>query len=514
MDQSEALSVIYSLIPQMVGKDPSGVLIKYAADNGLAPAQLQRLGYVFNQAMTNEMLTKDRNGVPHTLDVVKMASDFIGVTGRGKRASSFFDTTSPSEGGQQKAASAEVKITSPQINRDRVPETWHVPERGFVREVEKQAKDRTRDAFWLSVKVANVALEEYTCSNVQQATVVNHIARAISKQANPSMQLAMLSADAKHYIPGEESAIDEVVTKIAAAVGKEASRHLEITAPSSVFQSDRTGMVEKLRESISHGKEASFAIESLMDAVETAGQTGTVLASDPQIARAATKLATEVERLGKPLGLFKESSAAPNVVNGPWGGRASDDLGALAGSSADQAISSARSGEGTLPFLAHAGAAGVHQAGNIAQTGRQLLFRDAPAAVREFTQQGTVGQMLDDTARKNQARADSQLLDRDRIAKDTESVAKLQRILIEDEILSKKDPEKVFQAFMTIRNSSPEVAGDEGLLKLMLRHSLETQGVDIDTASAARKYEFGGYKKDLPSRGPAAPSSESNRRPA
>ncbi len=507
MDQDEAVSVIYSLIPKMVGKDAAGEIIKYAAANGLAPAQLQRLGYVFNQAMTNAMLEKDRNGSPSLVDVTKMASDYIAVTGRAKRANSFLDEDAP----VMKTASA---VATPSINRDRVPEAWEVKERGFVKEAAAPVRDRTRDAFWLSIKVANVAFEEYSESFLKCSSVVGEVARQVSKQANPSMHLAMLREDVRRQIPGEDANIDDVIAKIAAAVGKEADRYNEVTPPASVFSSDRTGLIPRIHQGIGYTKQASFAYGGLIEAVATAGETGARLAADPLVVRASVKLATEIQRLGKPLGMVKESGTAQKVVEGPWGPsrEKEEDFGSRAELMADRAGESAKREEGTLPFIAPALSAGAYGITHMGQKGRELLFRDAPSALREFTTQGTIGQMLEETARKNKVKSDGRLLDRDRIEKDTMAVANLQRVLIEDEILSKKDPEKVFEMFQTIRNASPEVAGDPSMLRLMLRHAMETQGVDIDTASAARKFEHGSYRSEVHPNGPPRQSSEPDKR--
>ena len=61
--------------------------------------------------------------------------------------------------------------------------------------------------------------------------------------------------------------------------------------------------------------------------------------------------------------------------------------------------------------------------------------------------------------------------------------------MISDEVLSTKDPELVFNAFQSIRASSPHIATDETVLKLLLRQATEIGGLDIDTGGAIRKFD-------------------------
>jgi hypothetical protein len=97
--------------------------------------------------------------------------------------------------------------------------------------------------------------------------------------------------------------------------------------------------------------------------------------------------------------------------------------------------------------------------------------------------------MLARTAGENKERAYNTGLDREQIARDTRAAATLQKLMIKDEILSTRDPEQVWQAFQSIRNASPHVAGDETMLKLLLRQATEIGGLDIDTGGAIRKYD-------------------------
>jgi hypothetical protein len=109
--------------------------------------------------------------------------------------------------------------------------------------------------------------------------------------------------------------------------------------------------------------------------------------------------------------------------------------------------------------------------------------------VKEFTRDGELGQMLAPIGEENAATNKGHVLNREQIAKDTRAAALLQKLMIRDEVLSSKDPELVWQAFQSIRNSSPNIANDETMLKLLLRQATEIGGLDIDTGGAIRKYD-------------------------
>lgn len=73
MNHYKAVNVISELVPEInQSGDPEGVLVKYASDNNLAPAELERLGQLFNTAKTLTFMKKatdNRGGNFAILDV-------------------------------------------------------------------------------------------------------------------------------------------------------------------------------------------------------------------------------------------------------------------------------------------------------------------------------------------------------------------------------------------------------------------------------------------------------------
>lgn len=79
MEHFTAIKVIERLAPQInSSQDPKGTLIKFATDNNLSPAELERLGQVFNSAKTLSHLEKsaNRGDSYDLLDVEDLVSSF------------------------------------------------------------------------------------------------------------------------------------------------------------------------------------------------------------------------------------------------------------------------------------------------------------------------------------------------------------------------------------------------------------------------------------------------------
>jgi hypothetical protein len=117
--------------------------------------------------------------------------------------------------------------------------------------------------------------------------------------------------------------------------------------------------------------------------------------------------------------------------------------------------------------------------------------------LKELGPEGGLASSLSGVAERNQKQVAKNQLNLSRVADDTRSMATLQKLMMTDDIISGKDPEQVIEAFNTIRMASPEVASDPSMVRILLRNALETQGVDIDSAGAARKFTEDKRKNDL-----------------
>jgi hypothetical protein len=80
MNQGQAIHIVNQLLPEISRtRDPETVLTKYASENNLAPAQLERLGQVFNTAKTISYMEKSasRGGSFSLVDVDLMVGKFM-----------------------------------------------------------------------------------------------------------------------------------------------------------------------------------------------------------------------------------------------------------------------------------------------------------------------------------------------------------------------------------------------------------------------------------------------------
>lgn len=117
MNQGQAIQVINDLIPEIGRtKDPEGVLLKYAADNNLSPAQLERLGQVFNTAKTISYMEKSasRGGSFSLVDTDALLAGYMELDHE------------PADG-MSKQASSKGSVT-PAHNPFKLPNMWQVAE--------------------------------------------------------------------------------------------------------------------------------------------------------------------------------------------------------------------------------------------------------------------------------------------------------------------------------------------------------------------------------------------------
>ena len=79
---------------------------------------------------------------------------------------------------------------------------------------------------------------------------------------------------------------------------------------------------------------------------------------------------------------------------------------------------------------------------------------------------------------------------------DVEHAAVLQNLLLTDEILSEEDPEKVVDAFNTVRRMAPELAKDLNMMRVQLRSMVMGDGISVFDAQQLSKAELDARKVD------------------
>jgi hypothetical protein len=118
MEHNEIVSVLEDLVPEINRtKNPQGVLIKYANENNLSPAQLEKMGQIFNIVRTLSFMEKsaNRGGTFPLLDVPKMVAEYTAA-----------ETNEPTV----KSASSNINVTASErfpINFLRLSKGWQAP---------------------------------------------------------------------------------------------------------------------------------------------------------------------------------------------------------------------------------------------------------------------------------------------------------------------------------------------------------------------------------------------------
>lgn len=477
MKQTEAADVIYSLLPQMKSAAPEEVMEKYARARGLAPAQLEKLGHVFNTASTLATLEHDRDAAPALVDVPQMVSHYIDQTGRSKRASFFGED-------QVKVASAESERPTD------LPNVWGTaPETLSDIRLQKQSRNTIPDCrrvFQQALDLAERAVEEEVEATSKFAAAIDKVARQLAGDEDPYAKTATLLADVEGLTSEIES--DIVRSKLATALsgfGLDIQSNSR-TAKTVVLSRDRTGFFPAVLDGLRQLKVAVEARASLTQTLELAGQMAAHLENDWDAAAQATKQASRIALLAEVGGILKE--AAPDDKKKDRSTSYADRLETMLGATDKDTGEYKHEISAMAPYALGAMGQG---AANVGREATSILKNDLPTYLKAFSLQGPAGQLLESTAEGNRTAANSMGINRRQIERDAISGALLKKLMLTDDVLAARDPELVFQVYQSIRRASPEVSTDESMLKLLLRLGTETGGLDIDTASAVRKFQYG-----------------------
>lgn len=478
MKQTDAVEIIYSLLPKMKNEEPKDVMHKYAAARGLSAAQLERLGHVFNTASTLATLEKDRNASPPLVNVPSMVDHYVRDTGRTKRASFFVEASTV-------AAEEKVAKTS------EVPNIWGRQFEDLPLLQDKEATDRTagrRRILEHALECAEQAAEEEIHAVSKFASTLDAVARGLAAAEDPLLKLATLRADIEGLSSTAES--DIVCSKLAKSLqslGVSIANGALHSAPPVILVRDRTGFYPQVQSACEHLKVAFTAHASLLEAATIADQMVDLLPEDWKADHYATRKAATIQNLLEVGGILKEADVNP---------KASDVETTLrlyeAGRDDKTFDEPYRTSQLFSPILDRGTAATEKLLGGLNQT----YSRTIPGYIEALEPEGAVGRYLEPTARSNQAKAEGMRDSRRQTEQDVIAAANLKRLMMTDEVIASKDPERVLEAFNSLRGSSAEATTDISILRLLLRQALETQGVDIDTATAARKFEHGSYRSE------------------
>lgn len=511
MNHAVAVDVIYDLIPKMASESPEAVLHSYAEDNDLAPEQLAKLARVFNSCSTLHQLGKDRNSRPFLVDPPAIVRDYIEKTSCSKLdlEDSFLFGTKGKEASAPPPAASSGPLEVPAIWKAARP-VEPAPEEVPVVSDSEQYR-RWKMALAHEAKTAIKLAEESSQLVDSYRAGMAKLARDISNRSYREEVQFMpeLEKDAHGYFNGAE--IDSafgMLEKISGELGltcvrmdKGASEDLSKV----ILHRDRTGFIPALKEAWGQFKQAAEKMAAFDDSLDKLFELKESKWLDAAGKETLRKVAAEVRAVSYITEKTANARPRPDPREGGSAGRDFDALARAFGgkpSTGGSKIKGETPPAGDWSSLEHVVQLPIHIRRDLA-SGLGEAYDFGKDLLGTFSHDGELADTLSRVAERNHGIVNRNNVNLGRVAEDTRAMASLQRLMLTDEIIGGKDPDQVVEAFNTIRVASPEVASDPSLLRILLRNSLETQGVGIDEAGAVRKFTEDKRKNDITDRRPA-----------
>lgn len=501
MEHREATDAVMRLIPTIGDGDPGDALVSYAARRRLAPAQLHKMAQVFNTCSTLYGQTVDRTRAPELVDGQALVDRYVSQTGKSslKAAASFMVESAPAPV-MEKAASApdgpaEVPLVwgeepykraadepelDPRIKRDR-----------FFREFDR----RVRSAVEGVDKIAS-GLGEF---NDNMDSMVRGLKGLIANGHGENV-LARMERDARGFMdtPLAKAAFD-MIAGCARRAGVKTVRFEDARISDSILATDTTGMMDRINGVMNGFSKAASAIAGFEDDVAACLKMAGEVPEDG-LKRANRLLDTLRRGTAAVDGYFKIALAeeAPEKKPGRSSGpkaqalvRTQGRLKNLERLTDDEEPSYRSPAEDAAAAVGHTIALPLDFLSDVAEDTGQALAAPGRFLHDLASPKGELASLLDPYSRDYQQKARREQADLDTHEMDVIALANVKRLMATDEVISEADPADVAEAFNAIRQSGPEVATNISLLRLQLRQALQTQGYDIDSATAARKFDKG-----------------------
>ncbi len=512
------------------GTDVQAVLKKKASEYGMAPAELARLGQMFNVASTLAIYKEGgRGSKPELVDVPAMVDSYVekqasfpeGVPVRAMEIpavslrngkvvdedyEAFLDLADMDgseffEGwGRKKAASAEESEPD-------VPDLWsareELPEEPLFEPMEDANRTARRSRLFkraCALACREIGLAADAADEVldEPREIVTGLVKNARISGDPGEFYSTISVDARGSLPPERAAAVSLILKRAMArEGLPTPDPDEKAASAIVVHRDRTGSLGDLVK-------LSGAFDTA-DALDRYGRGMLVGLADLTEAYSDVVDDEDVDLIGRAaarFGAVKKQAAAAAAPGGPSPVPPGADPALLytqlqhelkQKKKLEKEVEKWREeqekrvnelvGENTKLKDQKDEAAALDTAGRIFQN---IEDRTRPSQERVRDQ---LGMLEEDIRRKRLEQGEEYNAKLDEHEDQTRAIVNLKRLMIQDDIVAEHDPEEVVGAFNSIRASAPRTASDYNLLRLALRNALETQGVDLDTALSASKLD-------------------------
>lgn len=448
MKQSEAVRIINELAPQLgsgAGCDAESLLLKAARDRRASPAQLEKLGQVFNTASTlctmeSAKSAEDRGASPLVVDVPAMLRKYQAYEAPASR--------------RKEQRTKKASAASPDLD---LGMNFRFP----VKPMEKAAAAAAcvppaPVETPLTVKMADLRAESREISSLFDEHAENTGAQA-------SRMVALLKkAGVRRELPVEfvqdlqthlEVRQPEVLAKLAKVWKRDTNTTLEI--PEDVPADTRRVAVPRCDAQIlKHARNLMLSLVAMDELTQMAEE------NDQARAEVRVKRAVEFEELEvikkKKLKPGEHDPNAPRETTTPT----TPDLRAL------QLMGQVPSDKGEVG------------------TAAMGLGKDLATAAKE-----TASLVPDEASVTNrlleimEPAGNKALKMRDDAVSEQQRLTNLQTLMMQDPVISEADPEMVTATFNTILQSRPEVAQDKATLGWLLREALQYGGVPPSTTT-------------------------------
>ena len=501
MNHQQAIEVLESLLPRMKEEGrPEQVLLKYASDRNLAPAQLEKMAQIYNTAATLTYLEKseDRGGSFHVIDTPPLLQEYTRYTPVEKAASETPETPGAHNPlrfprPMEKAASAVDELLAslepegPSASKLRQLEEW-----------QKQASEREQEMLLEFIDTTGYRINEGAAGILKIARGDNEASREVLEGDIMYLAGPESGAWAVERIWGAPLDLD--MDKVASE--RDFSEELRTDPLRLEALGCLRDMLEKRAElevavkyGESLGKSASFFQEGDTVLAQDRNNYGTVVSDreDKAFVRFVNNETGAVESKWLPhdiLRLERNAGDTGKKYNPRKGG---GGQGSSAESRFDQALNQARSevfgGGETPPESAGADEPKddpeIHLPPLVARGEPNLKGIDDLTNwinnKREKTPWTPIGQVrgiLRDSDKPSINRSQMKV---DESRGETERSLVLARLMQVDPIISEADPEMVQELYNTLQEASPEYVRDPAKLRMALREAVQYESVPLHT---------------------------------
>jgi len=443
MNHPEMLRRFGQLLPQFEhANNPEGVLTKYARENNFAPAQLEKLGHIFNTAKTLHFLDKSahRADTFKIVDVPSLLEDYKG-----------FD---PGEAPTKQASTAKVSNNPYAVPRI-ADEVWgraDSSKRAFVHTPTERSCDASSQVDEM-FKAACAAIDD-----VRNADSARELLTEIKEEifTNVRKLASFLDRDGLHVYPAAKAQVLKAFPEKGAKVCQlleghmEGIRHLSLektaaTIPEKAFAKDPGGwfdVVAATEELMGYHKDAFNAAAFFKAATKTEEKPKKKTPKTDKDDLAPKEKGKRRPKSESGGALITQETIDP-FYSKPKEEKEEDSKGES-------------NGDGGKAFLA----------------ALQGITDRVGAGSEKVTGQVLSGAPVKSLANAVHGGRDKNRSSMDQALGEDRDTAILLRLL-KDPIIRQADPKSVSDIYHVIRSANPQVAGDEQLAKLIVREAIQ-----------------------------------------